>query len=59
MVAEQTLELRLLKKTYTKVAATANEIFRIKKAENHSVGRRKPPVDSQEADYAPRSTHYF
>ena len=48
VVAEQTLELRLLKKSMIDDGATKNEVFRIREAGDHPAGRRIPSVSASD-----------
>ncbi len=57
VVAEQTLELRLLKKACSGMGTTANEVCRIREVGDHSAGGRKPSVSSSDTGqtrYSPR-----
>lgn len=48
VVAEQPLELRLLKKARSGMGTTANEISRIREAGDHPPRGRKPPVSASD-----------
>jgi len=55
VVAEQTLELRLLKKACTAVGATTNEVPCIREAGDHPASRGKPsfgPCDTRQARHS-------
>ena len=56
VVAEQTLELRLLKKSMLGDGATTHEVSRIREAGDHSARGRKPfvgPPDTGQAGHPP------
>ena len=55
VVAEQALELRLLKKARSRVGATTNEIPRLREAGNHPAGRAVAPVGSTHTGQARHS----
>ncbi len=57
VVTEQTLELRLLKKAYSTVGATTNEVPRIREAGDHSAGRTKSSVCTSNIGQAGYPSH--
>ena len=59
VVAEQTLELRLHKKSMTGMGATQNEVSRIRKAGDHQAGRRIAFVGSPDTGQTRHSPHHI
>jgi len=58
-VAEQTLELRLLKKSCSRMGKTKNEISRIREAGDHQAGGTIPPSCQGNAGYAGHCPSYL
>ena len=58
VVAEQTLELRLLKKACWAMGATKNEVCRIRESGNHPFDRRQPSVGASNAGQAGYPPHH-
>ena len=59
VVAEQTLELRLLKKACSTVGATTNEVCCIREVGDHPAGRGKPSVSASGIGQVGHSAHHI